>query len=399
MAVVTTSGGAGSLAADRCSDADLDLPELRTATQDRLRPLIPAFGALANPVDVTAQLFTRGADAFGDVCRIVADDPGVDAVAVVLTMVVGPAGAALAEDLVAASARLATPLMVAWLAGREQTAEGRAVFRAAGIPVYSSVGDLARAAGLVAPPRAPAAPAVALPRVPVLAPDRIRELLGTADGPALLDAMGITRPSSVVVRTRQDAADAVAGLGGPAAMKLHAAALAHKSDVGGVQLDVDAAGAAEAFDELVAVARAHHVGSVNGVLVQAMVPAGVELVLAATGARDGFPPVVTVGFGGITTELYADVASGLAPVSPEEAWAMLRSLRAWPLLAGFRGAPPRDVRAAVDAVVRVGHAAVAAGPRLAEFEVNPLVVGLAGEGATAVDVLVRFAEHGVPVGE
>lgn len=399
VAVVTTSGGAGSLAADRCSAADLELPELRPATQDRLRPLIPAFGALANPVDVTAQLFTRGADAFGDVCRIVADDPGVDAVAVVLTMVVGSAGAALAEDLVAASGRLAKPLMVAWLAGREQTAEGRAVFRAAGIPVYSSVGDLARAAGLVAPSRTAAVPPVALPRSAAPAADRIRELLDVSDGPALLDAVGIARPASVVARTRQEATDAVAGLGGPAAMKLHGAALAHKSDVGGVRLDVDAAGAAQAFDELAAAARAHHVDRVDGVLVQAMVPAGAELVVAAAGGRDGFPPLVTVGFGGITTELYADVASGLAPVSPEEAWAMLRSLHAWPLLAGFRGAPARDVRAAVDAVVRVGHAAVAAGPRLAEFEVNPLVVGLPGEGATAVDVLVRIAEDGVPVGE
>ncbi|MHA6629751.1 acetate--CoA ligase family protein [Pseudonocardia sichuanensis] len=399
VAVVTTSGGAGSLAADRCSDADLDLPELRTGTQDRLRPLIPAFGALANPVDVTAQLFTRGADAFGDVCRIVADDPGVDTVAVVLTMVVGPAGAALAEDLVATSARLAKPLMVAWLAGQDQTAEGRAVFRAAGIPVFSAVGDLARAAGLVAPPRPPAAPGVTLPRVPAPDPGRIRDLIGTPDGPALLDAMGIARPASVVVRTPQEAVDAVAGLGSTAALKLNAGALAHKSDVGGVRLDVDANGAAEAFDELLAAARAHHVDRVDGVLVQAMVPAGTELVVAATGGRDGFPPVVTVGFGGITTELYADVASGLAPVSSAEAWAMLRRLRAWPLLAGFRGAPARDVRAVVDAVVRVGHAAVAAGPRLAEFEVNPLVVGLPGEGATAVDVLVRLADGGDPVGE
>jgi acetate---CoA ligase (ADP-forming) len=399
VAIVTTSGGAGSLAADQCSDADLDLPELRTATQERLRPLVPAFGALANPVDVTAQLFTRGADAFGDVCRIVADDPGIDVVVVVLTMVVGQPGAALAEDLVSAADTLSKPLMVAWLAGREQTQEGRAVFRAAGIPVFSSVGGLARAAGHVAPPRTPRRPTVALPRPAPPPADRIRELLELPDGPALLDAIGIAQPASVVVRTGREATDAVRGLGGPAAMKLLAATLAHKSDVGGVRLDVDAARAAEVFDELIADGRAHHVDTVEGVLVQAMVPAGMELVLGATGSRDGFPPIVTVGVGGITTEIYSDVASGLAPVTPEEAWAMLRRLRAWPLLAGFRGASPRDVSAVVDAVVRVGHAAVAAGSRLAEFEVNPLVVGLSGEGVTAVDVLVRVAEGGIPVGE
>lgn len=406
IGIVTTSGGAGSLAADRCSEADLDLPELRIGTQDRLRPLVPSFGALANPVDVTAQLFSRGAHAFGDVCRTVADDPGVDAVAVVLTMVVGEAGAALAEDLVATAATLTKPLMVVWLAGQDQTAEGRAVYRAAGIPVFRSVGDLARAAALVAPARTPTPPAAALPRPTAPAPEPIRAMLagrpdGTAliDGTALLDAMGIARPASVVVRDRERAAGAVAAVGGRAAMKLQAGTLAHKSDVGGVRLDVDEGSAAGAFDELLAAAARHRVPAVDGVLVQAMVPPGAELVVGATAGRDGFPPLVTVGFGGITTELYADVASGIAPVSPEEAWAMLRGLRAWPLLAGFRGAPPRDVHAAVDAVVRVGHAAVAAGPLLAEFEVNPLVVGLRGEGATAVDVLVRGAEGGVPVGE
>lgn len=403
VAIVTTSGGAGSLAADRCSDADLDLPELRSGTQDRLRPLVPAFGALANPVDVTAQLFSRGAHAFGDVCRIVADDPGVDAVAVVLTMVVGEAGAALAEDLVSTAATLTKPLMVTWLAGQDQTAEGRAVYRAAGIAVFRSVGDLARAAALVAPPRTPTPPAATLPRPTAPAPEPIRALLtpraGQPDGTALLDAMGIARPVSVVVRDREQAPGAVAAVGGRAAMKLQAGTLTHKSDVGGVRLDVDEGGAAGVFDELLAAAAAHRVPAVDGVLVQAMVPPGAELVVGATAGRDGFPPLVTVGFGGITTELYADVTSGIAPVSPEEAWAMLRGLRAWPLLAGFRGAPPRDVHAAVDAVVRVGHAAVAAGPLLAEFEVNPLVVGLRGEGATAVDVLVRGAEGGIPVGE
>jgi acyl-CoA synthetase (NDP forming) len=109
--------------------------------------------------------------------------------------------------------------------------------------------------------------------------------------------------------------------------------------------------------------------------------------------------VITVGLGGVTTELYRDIASGLAPVTPEGAWSMLRSLRAWPLLAGFRGAEPADVPAAVDAVVRLSQAAVAGGERLAEFEVNPLIVAPRGRGATAVDVLVRTTGHRAPLGE
>jgi acyl-CoA synthetase (NDP forming) len=394
LAVVTTSGGAGSLAADRCEDHHVELPELTTATQDRLRPLIPDFGALANPVDVTAQLFNRGAQAFGDVCRIVADDPGVDAVAVLLTMVVGEPGARLAEDLVATAASLSKPLLIAWLAGRQLTVEGREIFREAGVPVFSTIGALAKAAGSIAPAHHRGTPPASLAGVPTLDTERVTRLVnvaGEVDGPALLEAIGVAQPTSVLVASAAEAEAAVARLGAPAAMKLQAGALAHKSDVGGVRLGVQAAGAGRVHDELCAAAAAHHVQDLHGVLVQEMVPAGTEIIIGATAGRDGFPPVVTVGLGGVATELYRDVASGLAPVTPADAWSMLRSLRAWPLLAGFRGAPPGDVDKAVDAIVRVSHAAVAAGGRLLEFEINPLIVAPRGGGAVAVDVLVRTA--------
>ncbi|MDP9427498.1 MAG: acetate--CoA ligase family protein, partial [Actinomycetota bacterium] len=354
VAVVTTSGGAGSLAADQCEDVGLQLPELSAATQARLRPLIPPFGALANPVDVTAQLFNRGAQAFGDVCRIIAEDDSVDVVAVLVTMVVGEAGARLAEDLVATAAKLPCPLLVGWIAGQELTVEGRRVFREAGVPVFGSVGDLARVAARLAPRRHRGTPPP-LPAVPGVPAGEVRALMEApvVDGAALLRSIGIAQPSSTLVTTAEAAREAVAALAGPGVLKLAAADLAHKSEVGGVRVDVGPEEAAAVFTELLDAARQHHVPGVEGVLVQELVPPGTELILAVTAGRDGFPPVVTVGLGGVTTELYRDLTSALAPVSPEEAWAMLRSLRAWPLLTGFRGAEPADVPAAVDAVVRL----------------------------------------------
>jgi acyl-CoA synthetase (NDP forming) len=400
VAVVTTSGGAGSLAADQCEDLGLEMPELSAATQDRLRPLIPAFGALANPVDVTAQLFNRGAHAFGDVCRIVADDPSVDAVAVFVTMVVGDAGARLAEDLVATASKLPVPLLVGWIAGQELTVEGRRVFREAGIPIFGSVGDVVRAAARMAPPPH-RGPAPSLPEPGRVDGARVRELLeaDVVDGPELLRTIGIRQPSFTLVTTAEAAREAVAALGGPGVLKLAAGDLAHKSEVGGVRVGVSADEAGTVFEQLVDSAKRHHVPDVDGVLVQELIPSGTELILGATAGRDGFPPVITVGLGGVTTELYKDIASGLAPVTPEHAWSMLRSLRAWPLLAGFRGAEPADVHAAVDAVVRLSQAAAAGGDRLAEFEVNPLIVAPAGRGATAVDVLVRTTGQRAPLGE
>lgn len=390
VGIVTTSGGAGSLAADRCEEVGLELPELGKATQDLLRPLIPPFGALANPVDVTAQLFNSGAHAFGDVCRLVADDPDVDVIGVLLTMVVGEAGAQLAEDLVATAAALSKPLLVAWLAGNQLTGQGRAVFRDAGIPVFGSVGELARTAALLAPvPPTPTPPSWLAPP-PVL--DEMQLQSPTASGEALLEALGIAQPRSVLVTSGQQAREQVTKLAAPAALKLHAPELAHKSDVGGVRLGVSASQAQAVFDEMLAAAAAHAIPNVAGVLVQEVIPPGVELIVGATAGKDGFPPVVTVGLGGVTTELYEDIISELAPVTPAQAYAMLRRLRAWPLLDGFRGAAPADVAAAVDALVRISHATTAA-PYLTVLEVNPLIVGTAGTGALAVDVLVRTLDQ------
>jgi acyl-CoA synthetase (NDP forming) len=330
----------------------------------------------------------------------VADDPSVDAVAVFVTMVVGDAGARLAEDLVATAGKLPVPLLVGWIAGQELTTEGRQVFREAGIPIFGSVGDVTRCLARMAP-RDGHCMAPVLPRAPEVPAARVRELLeaDVVDGPELLRTIGIRQPSSTLATNGQAARAAVEELGAPAVLKLAAGDLAHKSEVGGVRVGVTAGDAARVFAELLDSAERHHVPGVEGVLVQERIPPGTELILGATGGRDGFPPVITVGLGGVTTELYKDIASGLAPVTPERAWAMLRSLRAWPLLAGFRGAEPADVPAAVDAVVRLSQAAVAGGNRLAEFEVNPLIVASRGRGATAVDVLVRTTGQRAPLGE
>jgi acyl-CoA synthetase (NDP forming) len=391
VGVVTTSGGAGGLAADRCEDEGLELPVLADHTQARLRPLIPDFGAATNPVDVTAQLFSRGPDAFGEVCRIVADDDSIDSVCVVITMVVGPLGLQLAEDLVATAATLGKPMTVTWLAGHDLTRGGRAVFRAAGIPVFSSARGAARAtARLVGAAGMPASPA-AVSVGSGLARDRLHRALADEpfDGAELLAAIGIDQPFSRLVTSAAEAEQAARQVDAPFAMKLQAAGLAHKSDVGGVRLGVMAVDARLVFDELSSTAARHGIPEVEGVLVQEMVEPGLELILGATGGGQGFPPVITVGLGGVNTELYRDLSSALAPVTAPEARAMLRRLKAWPLLDGYRGADRADVDAAVEAIVRLSRAAFLLGPRMQELEINPLIVGAAGRGAIAVDVLVH----------
>ena len=396
VGVITTSGGAGSLAADHCAAHDLELPELGPGARERLAPLVPDFGAVANPVDVTAQLFNRdgAARALGEVCSIVAEDPDIDLVAVVLTMVTGELGADLAEDLTATATRLDKPLFVAWLAGLDQTARGRAVFRSAGMPVFSSVGDLTRTAGLLAPDLTSApsvastteGTAVGLEAARVALREYLTDRCSAED---LLTALGISQPQSALAHSSEEARAAAQRVGRPVAMKLQARSVAHKSDLGGVRLGVTSDDAAPVYDDLVAVAARHGIGGLEGVQVQEMIPPGIELIVGATSSTDGYAPIITVGIGGVTTELYQDVVSELAPVTPRQALGMLQRLRGWPLLSGFRGAAPADVRAAAEAVASVSRAVAGFAGERFELEINPLIVAEEGGGAFAVDLLAR----------
>lgn len=402
VGVITTSGGAGSLAADHCASHDLELPELGPATQAKLAEYVPDFGALANPVDVTAQLFNREghARALGEVCTIVASDPSIDMVAVVLTMVTGNAGALLAEDLVTTAGELDKPLFVTWLAGFDQTREARQIFRDASVPVFRSVGDLARTAGLLAPS---VTDEVGNGETEAVVPEEqattkvSADLLhdcasGKAAGTELLAALGISQPRSFLATGPSAAAEAAESVGSPVAMKIQATSLAHKSDLGGVRLAVPTEAVSQNFDDLVSLADANGLVDLEGVLIQEMVPPGVELIVGATCTRDGFSAVITVGIGGVTTEIYQDVISELAPVSADQAQAMLRRLRGWPLLSGFRGRSVVDVQAAAEAIASVSRMVAAVEGHEVEFEINPLIVAEHGGGAFAVDLLARMSD-------
>ncbi|MFC5948856.1 acetate--CoA ligase family protein [Pseudonocardia lutea] len=365
VAAVTTSGGAGILAADRCEALGLHLPELAPETQEKLSRLVPEFGALANPVDVTAQLFNRGDRAFGEVCAIVCADPSVESLLVLVTMVTGREAVALAEDLAAAMQGGTVPCAVAWLAGPDRTAEARALLTAAGIPVFASVAVASRVLAEVVRDPGPDADGPA-PAPPGPLP---------GDGWELLDAIGVPRPEGRSAGTSAEAAAIARELGGPVVLK--AEGPAHKSELGAVRVGVPLDEVGDVTAELLRLA--------PSVLVQRRAPAGLELLVAATSGGDGWPPVVTVGLGGVATEIHRDLATALAPLDRAAARDLLRNLRSWPLLAGHRGADPLDVEAAVEAVVAVSRAAT--DPAIAELEINPLIVGR--EGVTAVDVLVR----------
>jgi acyl-CoA synthetase (NDP forming) len=392
--IVTTSGGAGGLAADACARQGLAVEPLLQEARDAIAALLPEFAALGNPVDVTVQLLTRDDDGFAQVCRRLADEPSVDLVFVLVTSPMGALGERLATQVIDVTTSSDTPVLTAWMAGQEQTTTSRAMFRAAGIPLFTGPDQLARVAGRLVS-RAGGVPADASPApAPVLPPLPAKPLLVEAEGMPLLDAVGVPRPRARLVTTAEALDEAIAELGGRAVVKVQSPRLLHKTDVGGVRIGVTRDDAAEVFAQLTDLLTGDP--SALGLLVQEMVEVGVELVVGVTSSPAGFPPVLTVGFGGIATEIYADVASVLLPVDRAAARRALLSLRAAPLLTGYRRRPPVDLEAVVEAVVALGSLATALGPDFAEVEVNPLMA--TPSGVQAVDFLLRMNAEDVQHG-
>ena len=236
--------------------------------------------------------------------------------------------------------------------------------------------------GVVAKPVGLDAALAALPTGPCV--------LTEAEAKLLFAKVGVPVVEERRAATAEAAADAAAATGFPVVLKLDSPDIAHKTEVGGVKLNLgDAAAVRSAFAEIAASA-AYHAPSarIDGVLVQRMSQKGVELILG--GRQDGqFGPMVLVGSGGVQAELWKDVALDIAPVSPARAEAMLRSLKGFPLLDGFRGAPKADVTAVAKAVSAFSVLLAAADGRIEEAEVNPLIAG--DWGCLAVDGLIKCA--------
>jgi acetyltransferase len=214
-------------------------------------------------------------------------------------------------------------------------------------------------------------------------------VLSEADSKALLRASGIAVPDEVLV-TERDALDAaIARTGFPLVMKIQSPDIPHKSEVGGVRINITTKGEAfAAYGALLESAQRHRPNAaIQGVLVGPMAKKGVEIIIG-TMQDATFGAMIMVGLGGVTTELFRDVVYRPAPVSAAEAAAMLAELKAAPLLNGFRGAAKADIAALSQLVSQVSVLAAQHAGEISEIEINPVLVHAEGQGATIVDALV-----------
>jgi acyl-CoA synthetase (NDP forming) len=383
IGVVTVSGAAGALLADQITARGTQLPALSDATEARLKRVIPAFGAVANPVDMTGNVI-NSMEAFREVFAAVAEDAAVDQVLLYLPGPLLAKALPLLAEIVPPCPKLVTVLDNG-AAGNRDGAD------AAGLAFFADMTACIRALAGHAAWRATAARA-APPEVPQL-PDEAAALLAEGAAPltesAALAVLDLPTPAAELVRTREAAKEVAQRLGFPVVAKVASADIAHKTEVGGVRLDLaDADAVAAAFDGiLVNAARLAPGARVEGVLLQKQMVGGVELLLGGT--RDPvFGWLLTVGLGGVWVELMGDAAHALAPVSESEAAQLLRRLRGFPLLDGHRGRPRADQRAAAAAIAAFSQRLVALPESVREAEVNPLIVLPEGQGAFAADALI-----------
>lgn len=393
VGVLTVSGGTGALVADAMIAAGLTLPVLGAETQALIRGMIPSYGSPQNPVDVTGQATRTGAPL--KVIEALETGDEVDIIVAATTMSnphrapVDPEGL---RRLVTAQRKpiLFFTYTIASEFGRRGLASAGAMTHEALAPLAAAIRDLAEH-GASRPP-----PLVAPPALPPAARDGLDRLRGTAaehETKALLEAAGIALPPRVLVRDATELAAAAARLGFPLAAKVQSRAIPHKTEIGGVVLHIaDEAALGQAHRRILDAARRHApAAALDGVLLERMAAPGVEVVLGVL--RDPtFGPMLSIGAGGVMAELLRDVVHSLAPVEEAEAMALLRRLRLFPLLDGFRGAARADLPALARLAAQISQVAAAAGPRLPEIELNPVIVHPEGQGCTVVDALAVAAE-------
>jgi acyl-CoA synthetase (NDP forming)/GNAT superfamily N-acetyltransferase len=389
VAIVSNAGGAGVLAADACADVGLHAAVLDAQVQDRLRRLLPPGAAVSGPVDTTAAV---PPDVFRRCLEQVAADEGVDAILAltVPTAVADPAPAAC-------SAAVSKPLVLSVLDQAEAVRLLPGGPQVPGpVPAYAYPGSAARALAHAA--RYGAWRARVPGRVPEFGDLRAVEaralvagfLEGSPDGgwlspdrtAELLECYGIPLVRTRPVTSEEAAVAAAARLGGPVVLKADVPGLVHKTDAGAVQLDLHDP------DEVRAGYRAlagRFGARLSAVLVQPMVGGGTEVIIGVV-QEPVFGPLVVFGLGGVATDVLGDRSARLTPLTDTDAAALVRSIRAAPLLLGYRGTPAADLAALQDILLRISRLADDL-PQVAELDLNPVIAR--PDGAHVVDTRVR----------
>ncbi len=384
IAVLTSTGGAGTLVSDELGVAGFETPAPDDATAAALRSLQTGDHAVLdrNPIDVT--LAGLRPDLLRGAIRTLLASEGYDA----LVSIVGSSALAMPELVVEAiqdCMHASDKPVLAYVSPHAPAI--RSLLNRRGVPALTTAEACAAALDAMWRRARWKLPEAGPPLAPLEFGELPAGALDEAGAKALFGRFGIEAPREMVVRDAGQARDAAERLGGRVALKLLSTQTSHKSDIGGVALDLSPSDVGPRLDAMREEVLRKAGLRAEGFLVQEMVRGGVELILGMH--RDALGSAVLLGAGGTGAELLQDTTLRLLPpagaLAPTEALEMLRELKTWPLLDGYRGADRADVDAAVAAIVGFSRMVAQLGERLMEAEINPLIVLRGGQGVRAVD--------------
>jgi acetyl coenzyme A synthetase (ADP forming)-like protein len=395
--VLTNAGGPGILAADACEATGLELPDLGAETVARLAPLFPPEASIRNPLDMIASATPEG---YRTALGALLDDPSVDAALAIFVPPLGVTQADVSMAIASVANEHPAKVVLGVLMGHRGLPQGKATLHEAGVPAYIFPESAARALAAMCrwrewgerPVSAPEMFAVDMPEARRLLDRALaagQSRLAEDDALGLLATYGIPVARGELARGAEEAVTLAERMGWPVVLKIVAPAIVHKTEVGGVRVNLgDAEEVRRAHDQIMADARAAHPeAEITGVLVQPMVQSGRELIVGMT--RDpAFGPLVMFGLGGILVEVLHDVTFGLAPLDRQDARRMMREIRGARLLDAVRGLAPADRGALEDVLLRISRLAIDF-PEITELDVNPLMAMPRGAVAADARVMLR----------
>lgn len=401
IAIITNAGGPGILATDALERAGLSIARLQTPTIQALEQYLPDAASAANPVDV---LGDARSDRYRFALEKVISDPQVDGLMILLTPQAMTEIESTAQAICDFNERYGKPILACFM-GDAKVKSGIEILSNNGIPNYPFPERAARAFHAMAtyrlykerPEPEYASYAVNRNAVQNIIDNVHREgrvSIGDAESREILNAYGLSIPKSEIAESPEQAVDIANRIGYPVVLKIASPEILHKTDIGGVKINLqNTEDVRDAFELIVYRAQRYVPGAhIWGCLVQQMVPTGGLEMLIGMNRDPQFGPLITFGLGGIFVETLKDVAYRIAPLSIHDAEQMIGEIRAHSLLDGVRGKPPLDKAALIDALLRVNQM-VQDFPEINEMDINPLMVYPQGQGAIALDMRLILAQE------
>jgi acyl-CoA synthetase (NDP forming) len=398
VGILSTSGGAAVICADKAGAHGVPLPALEAKTATALHEVVPDFGSVANPSDLTAEVL-KTSETFGFCLDAFMNDSGYSALVMPMIFAHASSSGARAPTIVEAAKRTDRPLAVVWMNEWYQGPGSELLDADPRVCMFRSADRCFATlrAWFDWHERRTHRQAQAARRSPRSAEQAARGILsgvmsrGAAlsetDSKRILACYGIAVPREIVARDPEQAASAAGRIGGPVAIKIVSPDILHKTEAGGVRLGLSTPeNVREAARNILASAAGYAPQArIDGISVQQMAPSGVEIVLGVKNDLQ-FGPLIAAGLGGIMVELLGDTAVRLAPVDDQTARTMLASLKGHALLTGFRGKPGVDIDGLVDTICRLSELAHDLADVIDQIDVNPVIAGRAS--VIAADALI-----------